>query len=595
MNTNPFTVAPPESLSASEIASLFIDVFSDFPRLLQNEHTFLHGPRGSGKSMMLRYLEPQVQVAANKVEAANMLPHFAIHMPIKRGGIWVSELLRLKGAAYDLLSEHLLILAAVDSIFESLQTVLTENESNTQNLCALLEKVTQQAINCGSKVEPTGDNPTWEKLWDALNGIMESETFNAKKYLENLSFTDELRPFKGALFNYDNFLMPLIGFIRSMPCTPNGPVFLMIDDADNLSVRMQQILNGWVSCRSTETLCLKISTQQRYKTWRTIQGILIESPHDFSEIDISRVYTSQTQSDYFNKVKTIIAKRLELTNCTTTDPEQFFPYDHKQLQAKGKIRDEIKERWKKGDGVSSRASDDVTRYTTSEYMKKLAKNKKTNTYSYAGFKSLVDLSSGMIRNFLEPAAIMYTEAQKSLNTDTSVREIPVPIQNKTIYKWSEEFVVVGLSREEQESATKVETNSESKDLALPPPGSLKNLVNAIGETFQAKLLSDGAERRYLSFMPTKQGGEELEKVLQSAVEWGYLQRSTIARKEGVGRNVIYIINRRLAPYFKLDPAGYAAHMSVTPHDLELAIHEPAKFVLEKSKPKALDDSQATLF
>lgn len=64
---NPFSVKTPETLTAKDIATLFIDVFSDFPKVLEFNHTFIHGARGTGKSMMLRYLEPKVQLEAGKV------------------------------------------------------------------------------------------------------------------------------------------------------------------------------------------------------------------------------------------------------------------------------------------------------------------------------------------------------------------------------------------------------------------------------------------------------------------------------------------------------------------------------------------------
>ena len=58
---NPFTVTSPENMSAEDTFSLFVDVFSDFPKVPDPGHMFLHGPRGSGKSMMFRYLKPDCQ------------------------------------------------------------------------------------------------------------------------------------------------------------------------------------------------------------------------------------------------------------------------------------------------------------------------------------------------------------------------------------------------------------------------------------------------------------------------------------------------------------------------------------------------------
>ena len=52
-------------------------------------------------------------------------------------------------------------------------------------------------------------------------------------------------------------------------------------------------------------------------------------------------------------------------------------------------------------------------------------------------------------------------------------------------------------------------------------------------------------------------------------------------KEGTGRNILYTLNRRLAPLFKLDPTGYAAHLSVTPEMLNIALINPNQFVSER--------------
>src|SRR5690554_3195346 len=117
---NPFSLKTPEMLTPENIASLFVDVFSDFPRILAQEHTFIHGARGAGKSMMLRYLEPAVQLAANKVKNSSELQHFSVHMPIKTANYCLTELERLDGAPYWLLAEHFLILNACHQIFSSL-------------------------------------------------------------------------------------------------------------------------------------------------------------------------------------------------------------------------------------------------------------------------------------------------------------------------------------------------------------------------------------------------------------------------------------------------------------------------------------------
>ena len=594
---NPFSVKTPETLKAEDIATLFIDVFSDFPRLLDSEHTFLHGARGTGKSMMLRYLEPHVQLAAHKVKKASELAHYAVHMPIKKANYALSELERLEGAPYWLLSEHILAVNAVVHILDSLASLSkleeeAEDASNENwgNFCSEFIKLTETsgcALNHGQDITQTGI--------DNLRLIFEHEHRAALHYLRKLTFGQEFFPYEGPLFGYVDFFIPFIQLVIKLDITPSGPVFLMLDDADNLPERMQKVINSWVSYRTTDQLCLKVSTQQRYKTWRTIQGTLIESPHDYSEIDINTVYTSKSFSHYYDRVERVVERRLAVSGFSNTSPSDFFPSNENQENELLSIKEKIKSKWNEGQGISSRISDDVTRYSTSEYMKQLVGAKKTNTYSYSGFKSMVDISSGMIRFFLEPASRMYAEVIASKNYEGEVKNIPHQTQDKVLADWSEEFMLSHFERLRRTEESIIENTGDRSNKV----DHLNNLIVSIGECFQTKLLSDDTERRFLSFMPSQKATKEVQEVLNLAIEWGYLHRSSIARKEGVGRNTLYVLNRRLAPFFKLDPSGYAAHMSVTPEHLTLAIHDPKGFVRERlrsTKNKSIEsDSQGSLF
>ncbi|ALO35289.1 hypothetical protein CMT41_11580 [Colwellia sp. MT41] len=578
MNTliNPFSVKTPETLSPKDIASLFIDVFSDFPRLLGAEHTFLHGARGTGKSMMLRYLEPCVQLAAGKVEKISELTYYAVHMPIKSSNYSLSELERLDGAPYWLLAEHFLILNATSHILKSLSGLITSEQVDSgQDLLAFYREIIRLAENSGCDINDYDAKNTSEDCLNTLTRLFEKERILAKSYLAKLAFTKDLVPYNGSIFGYEEFFLPLIREVKSLSFTPQGPIFLMLDDADNLPLRMQKILNGWVSYRTTADLCLKISTQQRYQTWRTTQGMLIETSHDFSEIDISAVYTSKNFSHYYEKVEKVVQRRLELAGIKNVTPEEFFPINPVKVDALNKIKAEIGEKWDNGERVSSRRSDDITRYAVSEYLKLLAKTKKTNTYSYSGFKSMVDISSGMIRFFLEPAARMYAEILSSDN-DQPVNFIPPKIQDRILYKWSEEYVL-----EDFERLTRDETSI--KPYNRNKVEKLKCLISSFGECFQTKLVSNDSERRFISFMVSRTPSGEVQEILDLAVEWGYLNVKTIARKEGFGRNRLYTLNRRLTPYYKLDPTGYAAHLSVSPEHLEIAINNSGQFVRERLK------------
>jgi hypothetical protein len=255
MFMNPFSVKTPETLKPQDIADLFIDVFSDFPKLLNAEHTFLHGARGTGKSMMLRYLEPQVQLAANKVNEASQLPYFAVHIPIKSPSFSLSELERLEGAPYWLLAEHFLVVNVLQRLMSSIETLVKSTTLDTNCINRFYSETIYLAENLGCSSANHECNSPLECI-RSINRIFDTERLNAKSYISQLSFVKGLLPYESPLLGYEDFFLPFIRLVKDLSITPKGPIYLMLDDADNLPVRMQKIINSWVSYRTTDDVCL---------------------------------------------------------------------------------------------------------------------------------------------------------------------------------------------------------------------------------------------------------------------------------------------------------------------------------------------------
>src|SRR5579871_4816664 len=65
---NPFAVESPEKLDSEHVFKLFVEENSGADVVDKRKHTFIWGPRGSGKSMLLRYLEPRCQAIKYKEE-----------------------------------------------------------------------------------------------------------------------------------------------------------------------------------------------------------------------------------------------------------------------------------------------------------------------------------------------------------------------------------------------------------------------------------------------------------------------------------------------------------------------------------------------
>lgn len=587
LEQNPFSVQTPEGMSTKEIVDLFVDISSDFFNVQKVGHAFLHGPRGSGKSMMLRFMAPDCQILTHNV-SLRQLPYFGVYASIKATDLRLSEFARLKDKfAEVILAEHAMVVFFAAKTIQAVNTAAPEKSIEKEvakhigHVCSkILERLRQAGWSLDSQHKSPASLGELVELLDALY-------LKTVAYLRTVSFTGKDVPYSGVLLGFHDFLLPLFKDILTLPFMPKGPVFLMIDDADNLSEKQTEILNTWVSSRSTGCVCLKIATQLNYKTYRTVDGGKIDSPHDFSEANISSIYTS-AKDRYPDWVKEIVKKRL-INAKITTSPEEFFPEDKEQEDKIQAIAQEIRTTWPVS-GRGYRPSDDAYRYARPEYIKRLGgKSKQGSTYRYAGFKQIVHISSGVIRHFLESASLMYGE-QKKHAKDGVIRFIEPRIQHDTLKEQSDNYMMAEFDR--------MEVDEQKNPNAISASHRLKNLVNVLGGLFHMILVSDASERRVFSFALSDEVDSEVKAVLKLGVENGYFYESAIGTKEGIGRTRLYVLSRRMAPHFLLDPTGFSAYKFVTNSFLRGAMLRPKTTLgrLEnQTNEEVLGGSQQALF
>lgn len=167
--------------------------------------------------------------------------------------------------------------------------------------------------------------------------------------------------------------------------------------------------------------------------------------------------------------------------------------------------------------------------------------------------------------------------------------IPDGIQDSVVRKLADEFLFNFLDEIKNDEPT-----NETKENKIEMLG---NLIHALGGMFRAILLSDGSERRIFSIAFSKKPSDEVKDILDLGVKYGYFHKSTIGNKEGTGRVPLYIMNRRLAPAFKLDPTSFAGYKFVTDGKIREAISNPntlIRQIQEKGIDKVMSDSQGRL-
>ena len=534
LQNNPFKVFTPEDMDANDVYALFVDPFTDFNKIRDPGHTMVNGPRGCGKSMIFRFLLPDCQCLALKTSVKE-LPFLAFLISIKNTAPNLTEFRRLYDLHADfILNEHFLTVFITTKIFQSISRlgIPSDNESFFDAKNYFDTVFTPRLESCGGRVDGLGAScSTAQDVFRHITETCDRLYSQVVQYARRLAFTsDKPTPYAAALCGYTDFLFPILNTLKDLSFLPTGPVYLLIDDADYLSRPQTIALNSWVSTRTQSDVSIKISTQLRYKTFATMSGLPIQSPHDYQTINIADIYTTR-HGRYLNRVEEIIKLRLQKVGIEAT-PRDFFPNDQVQEDEIKKIAARINSEWPES-GRGYRPGDDALRYARPEYIRSLGGSSKSrSTYSYSGFEHLVHISSGLVRYFLEPAAVMFDE-QRSSNSKSLVNEISPGIQNQVVRDEADRLMLSELNRiKQQDDAEHTLTDN------------LYNLIQSLGGTFFLKLVSDDAERRVFSVAISGKSDREIDEVFELGVRYAYFHRSSIGNKDGTGRTRLYVLTRQ---------------------------------------------------
>ena len=555
MLNNPFTIISPEDLNAELANQLFVEVYSDFPQVKNAGHSMIIGARGSGKSMIFRCLLPDVLMLTNECDFKE-LEFIAFHIPIKNTLLRITELdiLNRHHASY-MINEHFFVLNLLMQILDSLikfgKTDLSYDEKIYSEFLSIYNrKLKLQGCKEPCELKATNSESFFRGLYnhaEDMNAQFMQYILKINDHEDGLSYKYNL-----PILSFQGFIVPILKSLKLFPEIGDKNIYLFIDDADNLNKCQTQILNSWLSSRTTPTICLKVSTQiGKYKSFVTTNGTSVEAPHDYQEINISEKYTT-SKSKYYNRIRCIVSKRLALVGINDKTPEDFFPPYEVQERAIQEEKERLIREWE-NNGRGNRPVDDANRYAIPNYIRDLGGTRKQRSkYMYAGFETLVHLSSGIVRLFLDSAAAMY-DLEVSDGNQKNISQISYTVQNKIAREKADEFLYSQFRR--------METDESGIIGNLDNVQKLQNLIFSMGKTFHDILVdTDRSERRVFSIALSNNPTREMQEVLDLGVQNGYLHKSYIGTKDGAGRTWLYILNRYISPVFVLDPTSFAGYL-----------------------------------
>jgi hypothetical protein len=576
--SNPFAVVSPEEMKPEQAEQLFVEMYSEYPKISRFGNLIISGARGCGKSMLIRCSLPDVQMIREH-KKLNELDNLSFSVSCEKTYPNVKEFdgLENKHAPY-LINEHFLTLHVIMSALWQLSQleydtsiyVKEEYENFFQNIYQRYLRLSR----CKDIITPnySSTNAFFLSLYKHIEEMQSDLIDYPSKF--SLNTEEEDYSYNMPLLSFIKFILPVFKALTNLPGFPqNKNIFIFIDDADNLSKIQTEILNTWIAYRTQPTISLKVSTQlNMYKTYFTSTGVLIESPHDYQDLIISDRYTTFI-TDYFSKAKDILKKRLEIAGINT-DIEEFFPcYDHQEEGIEAEI-EKIKVEYPT-QGRGYRENDDIRRYAIPNYIKNLGNTRKSrSTYRYAGLDNIIHLSSGIIRYLLDAVAEMYDEQEKDnkQKDNHQLVRIETDIQNDVSRKQADKFLYSELIKttknqndEDEAGVTPTETEPQN-DIEK-----LQNLICAMGRTFHDILVSNRAERKVFSIALSNNPDDELKRIFKLGVRLGFFHEARIGTKDGSGRTLLYILNRCFAPLFTLDPTSFQGYLFMTNEDLRWAI------------------------
>lgn len=621
---SPFSYVHPETLNAKDANYLFVDYFDYFDYISDKVNTFIHGPRGSGKSMLFRMLKPDCQKLKNN-KIFKELDFIGVHIPIKHSDPQISDIETIniktnQGVYY--VNEHILVIHILFWVFKTLSDENFENneinisEANNFFKNTFLRRLKSLGWEPSIPIE-LKDYNNISSLFKDINDLylMDIKDIIQTNFLVKSSMAGgEPVQYNGPICLYSNFLLPIIKKLKELSFIPQAPFYFLIDDADWLNDYHKEILNTWISYRDGNNICFKISTQFRYYTYYTTNGNRIENPHDYIKIDLTENYTSDTKGRYLTNLKNIVEKRLNFYYDKDFSAYDFFPEDKEQEIEIEKIFNSFKENYNYDYAyryarleymhsleklayeafleTSNDVKEDFSDWQISEARKVFMKEMKNKySYNYAGFKQLTNISSGIIRNFLDPANNMWQETKKIKQTN-DFSFIPTDIQNNEIRSYSNEFYLGDFESE------KSDKNCTTDKLELLC--GLENLIKSIGSIFRYILLSDMSERRVFAFFfenepEIKVKKEKLNEVIKLAIHKGYLLKATKGSKTGIGNVRMYVLNRMLSPFFDLDPNSFSGYKYISANWLVEAIENPDSFIKKYKSGKYKEETGPNLF
>jgi predicted phosphodiesterase len=595
---NPFSDLIANGIAPESVHRLFVEQSDSLTKVKNAQHTIVEGQRGTGKTMLLRYFSFEVQSSLISQESVDkpliqvMNEHqtpFGVYCCLTNAGLNRSDFDAVDSEARRVaLFSHVSYLFIANRLFSALYALAEQDPASVAGVDQVLRIYTAQLLRLPTEYASFDTSVFFRSVVDATDLSLSM----ANEHIASLLPGCQPSAYNPWLSVSASLFGLLERFHKQLDL--RSPFFILIDDFDQLNAEQQSIFFNAASARRHDVVCFKFGIMSEgQKAFVSAPGRTFREGDDYNYVRLDwvdgGVDAENTSSSYVKTVEAISERRMKLVSWPSTAnlSSLFETWEHGN-----KLRDEARESARQEYAELQSRSKPQTfenfwaKQGNAKYFRLLASKK--IAHRYAGKATIIDLSSGIFRQFLEICSgVVDIALADGWRPDTGKRIGPEK-QNRAIREWSKDMY--------RSLGSSGDVSTLSRNGHVITSDHLIRLATSLSRYFQARLLSDSRDPEVIAISVRESliTGSFVKCLLDVAVRESVLQRRSVdySSKSGGGERLpTFILNRRLVPHVGIGSKLQGRH-ELDIRQIELAATDTDEFLRQMLKPGS--DSQGVL-
>jgi 3',5'-cyclic AMP phosphodiesterase CpdA len=444
---NPFADVIANGIPPRDIHRLFVEPINSLSKLKNRVETVVEGQRGTGKTMLLRYFSLEVQSSLLQQQSPNTdviellnstCTPFGVYCCLTHAGLNRTDFDSIEHEVRRVsLFDHLSCLFILGRFFSALST-LQKSTKLSEAIGDDLKQFTLRFL----RISP-GVILSENRYFQHLVREIDIQLDRAKEHVSSLLPGGTITVFNPWL-TLSNSLFSMLDEYREA-LQLKEPFFLLIDDFDQLNVEQQSIFFSAASARRHDTVCYKFGIMSEgQKAYLAGDGRTYREGDDYNFVRLDWVdgglEAGDSASNYVKVVNAIFERRMTLSEWppSLTLGGLLDNWDYGK-----KVREEAKEAAMLDYEQLPTAGRPLSftsywaKQGNAKYFRLLADH--GVSHRYAGRSAVIELSSGIFRQFLELCSGIVDVALADGWSPATGKPIGAERQHKAIREWSKDM------------------------------------------------------------------------------------------------------------------------------------------------------------